>query len=453
MSGAGNASMKLCRERLLDIFDSAVAGVNPHDSVMRCLSREDDVLTVENQGGFRRTYRLSGYRHVNVVGCGKAVVPMAQAVEAVCGDRLTEGVIVTKQDHAGDWSSPRIRVHEASHPTPDERGVAGAAQALDLLQCSEESDLVVALISGGGSALWPLPQEGICLAEKSQTTTVLLGCGADIEQMNCVRKHISGIKGGWAAQAAYPAEVLVLVISDVIGDPLDVIASGPFCPDPTTYQDALKVMHDRDVWARMPGSVRRHIERGVAGAIPETPKEDAVCFQKVDHVMCATNEIALRWACRKATELGYDSRVVNTRLSGEARSAAESFCEQVLEASRSGTRPLCLISGGETTVTLGTSHGKGGRNQEFALAAALCLDNHPGIALLSCGTDGTDGPTDAAGAIVDGSTAGRARERGLEPYGALREHASYSFFDTLGDLIKTGPTQTNVMDIQVAIIE
>jgi hydroxypyruvate reductase len=448
----GSRRMQSQRAHLADILDAALGAAMPYDSVGRCLHRAGNRLVVGTGRGLSAEYDLTTLGHVRLVGCGKAAAPMARAVATICGDRLTEGVVVTKLGHTGEWSSPRIRVHEASHPTPDERGVKGASEVLAMLGRCEESDLVIAVVSGGGSALWSLPGEGIRLEDMRNATETLIGCGADIEQMNCVRKHISRIKGGWAARAAFPAEVLVVVVSDVIGDRLDVIASGPFYPDPTTYYDALRIMEDRGVWMSMPESIRGHIGRGMAGHIPETPTADARCFERIQHVVCANNTHALQGAARKAAELGYESRIVNTGLSGQARDAAGHFCEQILGTANSTKGPVCLISGGETTVTLGESYGRGGRNQEFALAAALHIEERPDIAILSCGTDGTDGPTDAAGAFVDGSTVRRAHQRGLNPREALQGHASYDFFHELGDLIITGPTQTNVMDMQVAII-
>jgi hydroxypyruvate reductase len=337
---------------------------------------------------------------------------------------------------------------------PDEAGLAAAAEVESLLSGGRPGDLVLVLVSGGGSALLPAPAEGVTLAEKQAVTSLLLASGADIGEMNCVRKHLSRLKGGGMARRAAPARVATLVLSDVVGDPLDVIASGPTVPDPTTFADALEVLRRRGIAERVPPAVRARLEAGARGEIPETPKPGDPALRGGLPALVGTNRIAVAAAARRARALGFRPLVLSTTVTGEARDVAAVLAAVAREARGSGqpaAPPCCLLSGGEPTVTL-RGKGKGGRNQELALAAALALEGIPGVALLSAGTDGSDGPTDAAGAICDGATAARARAAGLDPRRHLEENDAYPLFAALGDLVVTGPTQTNVMDLHAALV-
>ena len=315
-------------------------------------------------------------------------------------------------------------------------------------------ELVICLISGGGSALSPAPVEGIALAEKQEVTRQLLACGATIHEINALRKHISQIKGGQLARLASPATLITLVLSDVVGDSLDVIASGPTVPDTSTFTDCLEILRKYRLFDTVPMAIRRHLEAGVSGAIPETPKPGDAVFSRTQTVIIGRNLQALEAASRQATALGYRPLILSSAIEGETREVARvhaGIAKEVLASGHPITAPACILSGGETTVTL-RGQGKGGRNQEFALALALDINDIPGIAALSGGTDGTDGPTDAAGAVVDWTTCTRAEQHGLHPREALEHNDAYPFFERLGDLLITGPTQTNVMDVRIILI-
>ena len=310
------------------------------------------------------------------------------------------------------------------------------------------------LISGGGSALLVSPSEGISLAEKQELTGLLLRSGADIHELNTVRKHISRVKGGRLAEIAYPAHIISLIISDVIGDSLDVIASGPTSPDHSTYADALGVLEKYGLINECPESILAYLSKGAKGSFPETPKEGDVIFERVENTIIGNNRMAIECAKKKAEEMGFHAEIRSTALSGEARNVGKRLAREAMEIRKARTtgRPVCLISGGETTVTV-HGNGRGGRNMELALAFAIEIEGIDGIALLSSGTDGTDGPTDAAGAIVDGQTTQKARNLGLDPGTYLRHNDSYTFFGRIGELFITGPTETNVMDMQMVLIK
>lgn len=435
------------RQSAREIFDAAVRAVDPAEAIRRHLVRQGDRLTI---GG--EAVDLQGVRRIVAVGLGKAGAPMAAAVEEILGDRIEQGVVVTKYGHLQPTRT--IRIHEAGHPMPDDAGIAGAQAVLDQVHGLGSDDLVLVLISGGGSALTPAPVAGITLAEKQALTKALLACGADIREMNALRKHISRIKGGQLARAAAPARVFTLILSDIVGDPLDAIASGPTVPDPRTYADALAILDKYRIRQGIPSSIRTHLEAGAAGRIPETPKPDDPLFRRVRSVMVASNIQALEAAKAEAHRLGFQAMVLSSFIEGETREIARMHAALALEVRASGnplTPPVCLITGGETTVTLkGT--GKGGRNQEFALAAALDIAGLPDVVVLSAGTDGTDGPTDAAGALADGHTVSRAIGLGLAPRVALDGNDAYPFFQRLGDLVMTGPTRTNVMDVRLVLV-
>jgi hydroxypyruvate reductase len=440
------------REDIVRIFSAALAAVDPFAAVRRAVVLSGDVLSVSG-----RTYDLSRYDRILAVGAGKATARMARAVEEILGDRLTGGAVVVKYGHAAPLRN--IRQFEAAHPVPDEAGVEGTRRIVGLLQEADERALVLCLLSGGGSALLVAPGRGVSLADKQRTTELLLRAGADIGELNAVRKHLSAIKGGRLAQIACRPAIVTLLVSDVIGDRLDVISSGPTVPDRSTFGGALAVIEKYRLQAQVPKRALSFLMRGREGREAETPKEGDPCFRNKAEVIIAGLGQALTAAGEEARGRGYRARTITAELAGEARAAARLLAGQALEAREqlAGGERLCLLSGGETTVTVRGS-GKGGRNQELALAFALEIEGTKGITFLSAGTDGTDGPTDAAGAVVDGETAAQARTAGLDPVASVENNDSYSFFQKLDSLtgsrshLVTGPTGTNVMDMQVVLI-
>jgi len=394
------------------IFDAALRAADPEEAVRAALER----LALDTP--------------VWVVGAGKAAATMARAAETFLGDRVLGGCATTKDGHALPLA--RIEWREAGHPLPDERGVAGAKRIAEIAAQAREGETLLCLISGGASALMPLPAPGITLADKQETTALMLACGANIHELNCVRKHLSAIKGGHLARIAAPARVVSLILSDVIGDNLDVIGSGPTVSDSSTAAEARAILERYSLWDRVPAAVRERIASGA-----ETPKS----LDRVENLVVGSNRLAAEAAVAKARELGYETRLLSTTLDGEAREVG----------ARIARERGCLVAGGETTVTL-RGKGKGGRNQELALAAAIELAGieEPAV-VLSAGTDGTDGPTDAAGAIAANDTVARAKKMGLVAEAHLEENNSYPFFAALGDLVVTGPTGTNVMDLIVRL--
>jgi len=442
------------RDEALQFLKAALAAVDPYESVRRVLSREDDALTLQ-QAGTELRFDLAGIDRLCVVGCGKASAPMARAVEELVGDRISSGLVVVKYGHTlpEETLPTHIRIAEAGHPEPDAAGVTQAKAVMEILKGASEKDLVVALMSGGGSAVWPLPASPITLEEKVELTRQLLASGANIHDINVVRKHVSKIKGGLAARAAHPAQVLVLSISDVIGDRLDSIASGPFAPDSSTFGEALEIVERNGLGTEIPVSIQYHLWNGMAGKVLETPKPGDAIFERVAHCICASNVQALEAARAEAESMGYQVEVIERPIDGDVGSAARAFCERLGQiAERSSDRPVCLIGGGEPTVTLGSSPGRGGRNQQFALTSAFEIRGKEDLTVLSCGTDGTDGPTDAAGAVVDGATISRCLSLGLDPSAALSSFDAFPLLEQSACLVKTGPTNANVMDIMLGIV-
>ncbi|MGB6340318.1 MAG: glycerate kinase, partial [Candidatus Aminicenantaceae bacterium] len=379
------------------IFRAGLSAVDSNAAVTRFLKRKDRVLTVDNS-----SYDLEDYENVYVVGAGKASAAMAQAVERILGERIKAGVVNVKYDHT--LLLDIITLNEAGHPVPDEAGLKGTQRIVKLLEKTGEKDLVLCLISGGGSALLPYPAEGITLDEKRQLTQILLESGATIHEMNVLRKHVSRVKGGKLARLAYPATLVTVILSDVIGDDLDSIASGPTVPDRSTYADCLRILHKYSVQDNIPKAVLDHLEKGAQGLIEETPKADDPAFFKTQNVIVANNSLAVQAAKSKADELGYNSLTLSSYIEGETKDVAlvhAAIAKEILKTGEPVSKPACVISGGETTVTI-CGKGKGGRNQEFVLAAAIAIDGLEKVVILSGGTDGTDGPTDAAGALADG---------------------------------------------------
>lgn len=430
------------------VFRAGLGAVDARNAVTKYLNRTDRVLTVENS-----SYDLLDYENVFVIGAGKASAAMAQAVEEILGDQIKTGVINVKYGYALPLDI--ITINEAGHPVPDKAGLKGTQEIVQLLEKCGENDLVLCLISGGGSALLPYPVEGISLDEKRQLTQILLESGATIHEMNALRKHVSRVKGGRLAWFAYPATLVTLILSDVIGDDLDSIASGPTVPDRSTYADCLRILRKYSVQDNIPKAVRKHFEKGNQGIIEETPKAGDLVFEKTQNVIVASNSLAIQAARHKADKLGYNSLVLSSCIEGETKDVAivhAAIAKEILKTGEPVSKPACVISGGETTVTV-RGQGKGGRNQEFVLAAAIAIDGLENVVILSGGTDGTDGPTDAAGALADGTTVSRAASQGLDAQEYLRNNDSYSFFNPLGDLLNTGPTFTNVMDLRLVLVD
>jgi glycerate 2-kinase len=443
----GTSVLSGMRADALRIFRAGVEAVDPEAAIRSHLKVMDSVLHVGET-----SLRLKDYDRVLVLGAGKADAPMARALEDVLGDRIADGVIVVKEGHG--LPLRRVRVCEAGHPLPDDRGLAGTSEVLSLAEGAEEGDLVFCLLSGGGSALLVAPAEGVSLADKQEVTRLLLSCGATIHEINAVRKHLSRAKGGGLARKAHPATVVSLILSDVVGDDLDAIASGPTVPDSSTFVQAANVLRRYSIWDRVPSSVRVRLEKGMAGEIPDTPKPGDPVFGSSHWALVGNNIQALRAAAEEARRLSYAPLILGAGLEGETREVAKALSAVAREVLRTGnpvSSPACILSGGETTVTL-RGGGRGGRNQEFVLASAGVLEGARHVVVLSGGTDGTDGPTDAAGAIADGETIARARSMGLDAEGHLRENDAYPFFQQLGDLIITGPTRTNVMDVRIFLV-
>jgi glycerate 2-kinase len=431
----------------IDIFQAGLQAVSPGAAIKNFCQLDGEILRVDDH-----SYDLNSVKNIFVLGAGKAGASMALAIEEILGERISEGIITVKYGHLEKLH--KIKTHEGSHPVPDENGYRAAQAIFRLASRADKDTLVICLISGGGSALMPLPVDGVTLEDKQEVTRVLLSCGATIHEINAVRKHLSLIKGGGLARAVYPATLICLILSDVVGDDLDSIASGPCVSDSKTFGDCKAIFAKYSIEDEIPASVLQHIELGLAGKVPETAKSGQSIFAATQNVIVAGNFKALLQAKEKADELGYNTLILSSMIEGETRDVASNHIAIAREIQSHGhpvPKPACLLSGGETTVTI-KGAGKGGRNQEFVLAAALKMTGIENIVVLSAGTDGTDGPTDAAGAIADQNTLQRAALKGLDPQKYLENNDSYHFFNTLNDLYKTGPTNTNVMDLRIILI-
>lgn len=430
------------RRQALRVFHAALKAAAPEQAVLRHVARKGNTLVAA-----QNRYALKAFRNVYVVGAGKAAARMAQAIERLLGTRVTGGMVNVSR---GSKAALRwIEQNECGHPIPDTNGEAGARKIADIASNAGSDDLVICLVSGGASAMLPLAAAPVTLEDKQEITRLLLESGANIHEMNCVRKHISALKGGQLARLAYPATVLTLILSDVVGDDLDVIGSGPTVPDLSTFADARSVLEKYGLSIKVPARVRQRL----SSDMPETPKPNDQVFTKVRNLIVGSNRLAVEAAARQARALGFNTLILSTFIEGEARQVARvhaALARELRAYNRPVKLPACVISGGETTVTI-RGEGLGGRNQEFALAAAIDITGLKNIVVLSAGTDGTDGPTDAAGAIVDGTTRARARALGLDPAEFLRNNDSHHFFERLGDLIRTGATGTNVADIQIIL--
>ena len=431
-----------------EIFYSGLRAVDPGTAVKRYCRIEGNHLFIGD-----KPYDLSRIKNIFVVGAGKATAPMAAEIENLLGDRIAKGIINVKYGHTNKLG--RIKLIEAGHPVPDKNGQQGAGAIVDLVNNAGKDDLVICLISGGGSALLPLPFPGLTLKDKQDTIKILLSYGATIHEINAIRKHISMIKGGRLAQAAHPASLVSLILSDVVGDNLDVIASGPTVPDSSSFDDCMKIIAKYNIQKKLPKPVVKHIKDGISGRVPETPKTGDPAFNKTHNLIIGSNIEAILAAKKKSETLGYKTIVLSSMIEGDTTQVAHvhsAIAKEIIQTGNPIPSPACILSGGETTVTI-KGKGLGGRNQEFALAAAMDIAGAENIVILSGGTDGTDGPTDAAGAIADTNTLSRAMSIGLDPDHFLANNDSYHFFQKLDDLLITGPTNTNVMDLRILLVK
>ena len=435
------------RALALKSLENAVKAADPKKIMKSKISLRGSVLRVDGY-----SFDLKKFKHVYVIGGGKASGSMAETLEEIVGAHITFGIVNVPRGSKHKTSI--VKIHEASHPVPDESGVEGARRMMEIAEKADKEDLVICLISGGGSSLMPLPRGEITIADKRKITEDLLKCGATINEINTVRKHISEFKGGWLAKKAFPATVLNLILSDVLGDPLDFIASGPTVPDSTTFSDTIKVLKKYGLWEKASESVRKVLLDGEKGLIPETPKADDEVFKRVFNVVIGNNRYSSMAACEALKSRDLNTILLTAFLEGEARHVGTVLASVAREVNASGnpvTKPAGVVAGGETTVTV-LGKGLGGRNQELALAAALKLRGLDGVVVASISTDGVDGPTDAAGALADGKTLARAEKMQLGAEKYLAENDSYNFFSKLGDLVFTGPTGTNVNDVSVIVV-
>lgn len=431
-----------------EIIKHTIEAVTPTNIMRQNIQYSKPVLKIRD-----KKYNLDLFDRVFVVGAGKASAFMALELEKILGDRISGGIVVVKYGHGAPCK--KVRIKEAGHPVLDENGLNATKEILELLKTTTEKDLVVCLISGGGSALLESLSPDISLSEMMETAETMLKSGATINEFNIIRKHLSLVKGGGLARHITPSQGISLVISDVIGDPLDIIASGPTYPDGSTFQEAWQILEKFDLLNRIPASVRRRIQEGLEGKIPENLKEGDPIFEKIDHVIIGNNERAVEAAAEKAAEMGFRPVILTTMLEGEAKEVGlvlAIIAREIIDRQRPFQPPVCLICGGETTVTF-EKGGKGGRNQELAVSVLHYLKDSPGYLFFSVGTDGTDGPTDAAGGLADAGVYRRALELELAPEKYLKAHDTYHFLEKTGGLIKTGPTGTNVMDVMAMLIE
>lgn len=433
------STLESLRRDALEIFYAVLRAADPRAAILRVLKREGNLLLLNGQP-FADVTR----GRVIVIGMGKAGAPMAQALEELVGDEIDAGAVTVKYGHVAPTA--KIKILQAGHPLPDENGVRATQEIVKLLRDLAAEDLVLCVVSGGGSALMEWLVEGVTLDDLRALTNELLRCGATINEINALRKHLSRVKGGQLARLAQPARVLALILSDVLGSPLDVIASGPTAPDSSTFADCLQILDRYALREKISAPILAHFERGARGEIAETPKADDALFARVTNVVVADNRIACAAAAERACALGYRVASVGTQLQGEARELGIELAQRGLSESDN----VCVLGGGEPTVTL-RGNGKGGRAQELVLAAAREIAGDDNIVVLSAGTDGTDGPTDAAGAIADNETLARARVLGLDADAFLENNDAYHFFRALDDLVVTGPTNTNVNDLMLAL--
>ncbi|MEM1606890.1 MAG: glycerate kinase [Candidatus Bathyarchaeia archaeon] len=437
------------REIALNTIEVAIESVNPKTLIHLRVKVHGEKLVIND-----KIFDLKSFKRIFVIGAGKASGYMAKAIEDIFGERIEDGLVVVPRGTSGRFKTRVIRLHEASHPIPDESSVEGARRIMEIAEKAGEEDLIICLISGGGSSLMAYPRDEISLEDKRKVTEILLRCGATINEINTVRKHLSKIKGGQLAKRAYPATLISLLLSDVVGNQLDVIASGPTAPDLSTFTDAINVLRKYGVWNDVPDPVKRLLLDGEKGLVEETPKSGDACFKKTYNFMVGSNRDACFSAINEMRRAGLNTLLLTSYAEGEARNIGlmvGAVAKEIFSSGNPVKRPAGIIIGGETTVTV-VGKGIGGRNQEIALSSALSISGLRGVVVASASTDGIDGPTDAAGAIVDGGTIARSKKMGLDAEKYLRNNDSYSFFKALGDLIYTGPTGTNVNDLTIIVV-
>lgn len=433
---------------VLGAIEKALRSVDPKRLINSKVNLTKDLLDVNGS-----IFDLKSFQRVFVIGGGKASGAMAEALEEILGDWIEAGLVVVPRGMGSRYRLRKIGFHEANHPIPDDDSVEGAKKLMEIAGEADEDDLVICLFSGGGSSLMALPRGGVPLSDKQKVTEMLLRSGATINEINAVRKHLSNLKGGQLAKRAYPTTLISLVLSDVVGDPLDVIASGPTAPDSTTFGDAISVLKRYKLWGEAPESVRRVLSDGAGGLIPETPKSSDPSVRRVYNIVVGNNRLACSAAAEELQRRGLKTLFLTSFMEGEARGVGFMLGALAREIMTSGNPlppPVGVVVGGETTVTV-AGGGIGGRNQEVALGAALKIEGLENVIAASISTDGVDGPTDAAGAIVDGSTIHRSKELGLDAVEYLKNNNSHTFFSRLGDLIYTGPTDTNVNDLTILV--
>lgn len=430
-------------EKITRILAAALAAVEPEAAVRQHLHRQGEKMTVGD-----RTYNLEDYQRIFLVAAGKAGIPMSRAAAQLLGERLTAGIAIVKDKSPSQLPIPNCQILTGGHPLSTVDSLEATRQLAALLAGVTERDLVLILISGGASAL--LAQPAVSLPDLQKLTAALLACGANINEINTLRKHLDCLKGGGLARLAQPATTVTLILSDVVGNPLDAIASGPTVPDSTTFQDARAVLERYDLLNKVPQSAVNYIQAGVEGKIPETPKEGNPFFEKVQNQLVGSNRQAAEAALKAAREEGFNPLLLTTYAQGEARGVGRllaAVAREIVETGQPVSPPACLLLGGETTVTLCKNPGRGGRNQELALSAVADLAGLPDVILVTFATDGSDGPTDAAGAVVTGETMAKAEKQKLDLEAALKHNDAYPFFTALGDLLKPGNTETNVNDL------
>jgi glycerate 2-kinase len=435
---------------IVELFATGLNAVDAYRLTERCIRKRADTLTIRDNLGCETSYDLSEFERILIAGFGKAAYPMARAIEQKLHERITRGVVITP--YGSSTKLRRIDIIEAGHPVPDMNSLRGARLIAGMMDGATESDIVILLVSGGGSALCTLPAPGLSVDEVSRTTDLLLRSGASIDEINTIRKHLSQIKGGQLAKLAHPAEVAALIISDVIGDPPHAIASGPAAPDPSTFSDASRIISKYKIAQIIPPNISAHLEAGCRGEIPETPKPGEPFFEKTRNFIIGNNIMALQAIADRARQKGYRALILSSRISGDTRNVAKAFASVIMDFKRNNTTlPLCIISGGEMTAAVkGT--GTGGRNQDFCLSMIPLIKGIEDIQLLSAGTDGIDGNTDAAGAIVDGNTYEHAMALGIDIEKALANYDANTLLKATENLLMTGPTGTNVMDVQIILL-
>ena len=418
------------RNDIMQILNACIDAVEPGNAIRRFVQREKNLLFIDN-----KKYDLNEFGNVTVLGLGKATEAMSLALLDVLGSYPSRGLLIPKQAFASPASE--FTVSPGGHPVPSEASVRAGNAAFNLASSLTERDLLICLISGGGSALMASPRHGLQLADLQTLTKLLLACGARVDEINTLRRHLDRVKGGGIAKSANRARIASLILSDVVGNPLEAIASGPTAPDPSTREDALAILKKYDLLGKVPAAILHVLENS-----PETPKPNDPLFERVQNVLVGSNSLAAQAGLKMATSLGFNTHFLGDTWQGEARDVAKELCGLNLDYER----PFCLIAGGETTVTL-HGHGKGGRNQELALAAAIEMNGLENSMLITLATDGEDGPTDAAGAVVTGETCQRGERLGVDAQAFLSQNDAYSYFEQLGDLLKPGPTGTNVNDL------